>query len=236
MTRILPIVLLICAPLAQAQETPVGLQSDVAAAESTSRLLTISGGQVYLDGELLPDAAPEDLDLRGIEIDFTYDGRFMEPVIMVDGVNYVLEDDKLVPLEDSEREGETVFPVPEQPPIEAVARANAPRTQNAYMQVLSEEDRSLYEKIQRERQIEAGILELKREYDAMEPGEMKDDLAERLREEVAQAFDLRQEIHREELERARRQVEDLDDALIRRADVRDEIIDARMEELIGSEE
>lgn len=234
MIRILPFVVLLALPLAQAQETPVGLEAELAS-ESTNHVLQISEGNVYFDGELLPDAAPEGLDLRGIQLDFTYDERFMEPVVMLDGVSYVLEDKKLVSLQDSRRAGETVYPVAEQPAEGDAARTVASRVPEAYMRELSEEDRSLYEKFQRESEIETTILQLARQIRDTSPGESRDELVEQLREQIAQAFDLRQQIHQEELERARRQLEDANDALIRRADVREEIIDARMEELIGEE-
>lgn len=232
MIRFLPIVVFFLVPsLVQAQETPVGTSSMDLAPETVAHVLQIVEGRVYVDGELLPDAVPEGLDLSGIQFQFAY-GEGVTPVIEVDRVSYVLEDQKLVPLQESGRAGEPVFPVTEEAEG-IVEQAAAPVSQDAYMEELSEEDRALYEKVRRERELEAQAHRVARQIRTMPPGESRDAAEGQLREIVTQAFDLKQEIDSEELVRARRQIEELHEILIRRTEERDAIIDARIEELVG---
>ncbi len=71
-----------------------------------ARSLTIRGGNVYIDGELVPPGElPESLDLDAVDLRFRFSGED-EPMVTINGEMYVLEEHGLRPAS-----GEEVFGV-----------------------------------------------------------------------------------------------------------------------------
>jgi hypothetical protein len=248
-------IVLAAAPPAAAQ-APEG-----SAADATPHLLEIRDGAIWLDGRQLPDSAvPEDLDLAGLSMSVEYSGP-VTPVVEVDGVAYVLQDERLIRFDESARAGSQVYflgeaapaePAAPPPPAATLVREGAEREaaadaagrdrddrrlrragEEAYMQELSATDRALYNQIRREAELDAEAGRLAGEIRGMPAGNEREAGVERLRSVLAEAFDLKQQIREAEIQRAEQQVEDLRSMLRARNARKTMIVEHRLRELLG---
>ena len=211
------------AGLAQAQVPASNTASRDAGAQV--HRLEIHDGAVYHDGVALPEGAlPDELDVDGMSMTFEYSGP-VAPAIGLNGRLYTLEGDRLVELDEAEVDRQAFgFTKPE--PLGRSA------TEQAYMQGLSERDRALYERLVREREMEAEAVRLARELrraDASERTRLRDELRERL----DAMFELKQENRREEVRQVEEVLQALRQRLQEREAMRDKIIQHRMRELTG---
>jgi hypothetical protein len=236
-------------------------QPDEESADMTPHLLEIHSGALWLDGRQLPaSSVPDDLDLTGLSMSVEYSGP-VTPVVEVDGVAYVLQDERLVRFDESSRAGSQVYFLGEAAPAERPAppapaatlvregeEAGASRDElrrdhddvrlrrageAAYMQELSATDRELYDQIRREAELDAEADRLAHEVRSMPAGRDRDAGVERLRGVLAEAFDLKQQIREAEIQRAEAQVEDLRRMLRARHARKAMIIEHRLRELLG---
>ncbi len=200
-----------------------------------SRLFEIRDGGLWMDGQPMPpEAVPSGLDLSGIVWWVELVGP-VTPVVQVDGTWFVLEDERLVPLDESSSADNSVFIMGEElivPSASPEARL-APVVNEAYRRQLSEADQALYRQMEREAQLEQEITGLAYQLRALPPGPQHDALAADLRQRLRTLFDLKQEIRAEELDRAEAEIRELKETLKARAAIGDEIVDHRFRELLG---
>jgi hypothetical protein len=219
--------LVLLAGSVQAQ-TPAGFTASRSADAQIHRL-EILDGAVYHDGEALPAGAlPQGLDIDGMSMSFEYSGP-VAPAIGLNGRIYALDGDRLVELNEEDLD-QQAFALSRPEPVSVSAARQA---EQAYMQGLSERDRVLYERIIREREMEAEALALARTLRQNPNVPNQATLRSQLREKLSAMFELKQENRREEA----RQVEDVLEALRQRLQereaMREEIIQHRMRELTG---
>ena len=276
---VLAVVALALAPLSAVRAQDPETEASAAPADSEAgHTLEIHAGGLWLDGRPLPTSAvPDGLDLRGLEMAVQFSGP-VTPVIEVDRIAYVFENERLVRFEESSRVGDQVYflgepatvpdsrdlsGAPAPAPMEALggtvtaARARplaAPATlgrgadaaadraddeqvrqagEAAYMMELSASDRALYDKIQREADLEAASLRLADQINRTADPDERTRLREQLRTNLEAAFDLKQEIREAEIQRAESQVAELRRMLTNRAARKGQIIEHRMRELVG---
>ena len=214
----------------------VAAQAQPAAAEAAEQhVLEIRDGRMHLDGRALPpENLPDGLDLRGIEMTYSFVGP-VSPVLEIDGVVYVLEGEHFKRLSETERAGVQPYFFPETSQAQGAARASGSDGEEAYLQQLSERDQALYARIQREVELERETLQLAgRVRNTSDPAE-RERLVQRLREKLTEAFELKESIRAEEIDQAEEQLEELRRLLRGRAARKDSIIERRMEELIGEQ-
>ncbi|MEL6616584.1 MAG: hypothetical protein AAFQ43_12650, partial [Bacteroidota bacterium] len=137
-----------------------------------SRMFEIHSGRLWLDGQALPPSAiPEGVDLTGVVMQLELVGPVV-PVLEVDGVPYVLENERLVPFETSAKAGNPVYILGEMAvaPEAAPSDRLQPVVREAYRRELSTEDQALFAKMQTEEQLEAEINALARRARGLPPG------------------------------------------------------------------
>ena len=227
MTRLVLLTgLALLAGLAQAQAPASDVASRAAEPQQIHRL-EIHDGAVFHDGTKLPEGAlPTELDVEGMSMTFEYSGP-VAPAIGLNGRLYTLEGDRLVELDQEEMDRQAfVFAKPQ-----ALGLSAAEQAQQAYMQGLSERDRALYERLVREREMEAEAYRLAQQL-RMNPSNVSA-LRSELREKLDAMFELKQENRREEIRQVEEVLQALRQRLQEREAMRDEIIQHRMRELTG---
>ena len=211
--------LLLLAPFADAQERD-------------GHVLSIQNGALALDGEVLPNAAPPALDLRGIDLEFEFSGP-VTPVISIDGQPYVFENNRLVPFEQSSRVGERIYGLGE-PVADPNALQEAQLVQlgeAAYFQQVAERDQTLYQRIEQERTMEEDALQRADAIRRMPAGPQREAAREELRTLLSDILNLKDANRREELARAQERLDAVRSQLEARSAMHDEIVDARLQAL-----
>lgn len=207
-------------------QVPAG---DVAsrAAEAQIHRLEIHDGAVYHDGARLPEGAlPAELDVDGMSMTFEYSGP-VAPAIGLNGRLYTIDGDRLVELDESDVD-QKAFGVAKP---QSLGLSAAEQAQQAYMQGLSERDRALYERLMREREMEAEAYRLAQRL-RMSPTDAPA-LRSQLRDKLDAMFELKQENRREEIRQVEEVLRALRQRLQEREAMRDDIIQHRLRELIG---
>lgn len=224
------------APLtALAQSVPASAQRGTSATDG--HLLEIRNGAVHLDGAVLHGAAPAGLDLTGLTLALDYSGP-VTPVVEVDGQAYVLEDRRLIRFEESTRAGERIYALGEaQPDPGAVGAMDDDRlalvSQEAYLRELARRDQELYDKMQNEQALERRIDELAQSVRRAPEGPERTRLHGELRARLVDLFALKQQIRREEIDRAQAELDAVRELLDERDAQRDAIVDGRLRGLCG---
>ena len=231
--RLLALALLfaLAAPLAAAQAQPAA-----AGASQEQHVLVIRDGRMLLDGRALPpENLPDGLDLGGIDMTYNFAGP-VSPVLEIDGVVYVLEGEHFKRLSDTERAGVQPYFFPDVPASDAEGQdAPAQASEEAYLRQLSERDRALYNRIQREVDLENETLRLAAGIRSTSNPAERARLVGRLRDKLDEAFELKQQIRAEEIAQAEAQIDELRRLLHERAARKDSIIERRMQELVGGQ-
>lgn len=222
-------------PVAAAQAQP----QSAPASESAEHVLEVRGGRMYLDGRPLPrQNLPNDLDLDGIEMTYTFAGP-VTPVLEIDGVVYVLEEEHLKLLAETERADAQVYFMPTAPPTppspQRAEGAMSEASEGEYLRQLSERDQGLYDRIQREHDLENETLQIAARVRSTSSPAERARLTQRLREKLDASFELKQAIRAEEIEQAEAQLNELRRLLRERAARKDQIIERRIEELTGGQ-
>lgn len=217
-------------------------QSDRADADTGSHELTILEGKVYLDGRPLPpENLPDGLDLTGIppySYSFTWP---LKPVLEIDGVVYVLQDEQLRILAETDLADSQVYFLGE-PDLERAAAPPPPEmsepqlarmSEAAYLQQLSSRDRSLYDQIRTEQALERETLRLALQIKRSTNEDERSRLEGALRRMLDESFELKQGIRADEIEQAEAQIIELRRLLGERQARKAQIIERRVRELIG---
>ena len=199
----------------------------------------VVGGEVHLDGRHLRDAVPASLDLSGLATGVLEFSGPVAPVLRVDGRAYVLENERLVPLDESSRAGQGVYILGDlgadpQNLASLPEDRMTPIVEAAYMRDVEEADGSLYSKMRTEQSMEADALALTQRLRRLPAGSgERDRLREELRGLLSDVLTLKHEIRREELDLAQRRLDAARSALDERADNHDAIVTRRLRELVG---
>lgn len=225
-------------PLALAPGRAAAQSQPAADADTQEHVLEIRDGRMFLDGRALPAGnLPEGLDLAGIP---GYTINFVGPVVPVleiDGVVYVLDGEHFKRLSETERADDRVFFIPSESALPAEP-ADAPLMEageEAYLRQLSTRDRSLYEQIEREQALEHETLRLAARIRAAQDAAERARLVQALRAQLDASFELKQAIRGGEIAQAEAQIEELRRLLHERAERKDQIIERRIQELVGSQ-
>lgn len=205
--------------------------------------LEIRDGVVYHDGVALPPSAvPDGVNLHGFPpaaMDYSGDAI---PVIEVDGRVLAFKDNRLVEVEDvvgGSRKSQA-YAIWQTRALTPTAEANVPReevaaknAEQAYMESLSERDRALYERLVRERDMENEALRLAQRYHRTQDEAEREALRSQLRDKLGAMFDLKQENRQEEVRQMEEALDALRSRISERAEMRERIVEYRLNELIG---
>ncbi len=207
--------------------------------EEVVHTFELRDGQIYLDGQRLPDAVPAGMDLSGFEMaPLEYSGP-LAPVLEIDGEAYVLEHEKLVPLAESSRPGRGVYIMGDVaqtgPPGAMPEEAVSPIVEAAYMRDVASRDEALYDRMQ-----EAGAMQdeadvLAAQVRDLPAGPERQRLRGQLRDLLSDLLDLHHEIRESELSVAAQRLEAARRELADRRAHHDDIVDVRLRELVGGD-
>lgn len=191
--------------------------------------LEIRDGAIFHDGVALPAAAlPPGLNLRGVPPMFMDYSGDVTPAIEIDGRVFALDRNRLVEIE-AKAEGD-------RPQAFALTQAKPPSladAEAAYLETLSASDRALYERLMREREMEAETHRLAQRYRLATTDAERTAVRAELRDRLGAMFDLKQQNRREEIRQMETALDTLVARLQQRAAMRDRIVEYRLNELIG---
>jgi len=196
----------------------------VASAQQT-RTLSIQDGTVYVDGEPLSDEqVPDGLELDGVTAQYHFVG-VRRPVVELNGRLFAIGD-RLVPVEESEDpQSQTAGTVSE-------TERESASAYEEYLRDVQQSSRELYDRLQRERRLEKNAQSLARVIRTMAEGDERRARVDSLRDLLNRLFELKQENHRRESEHLQRQMQELRRRLQGREEMREEMIESRLEQLV----
>ncbi|PEN14190.1 hypothetical protein CRI94_03885 [Longibacter salinarum] len=230
-----------------------------ASAQTQTRTLTIHNNTVYVDGNpISKDQLPSSLDVSGVEAQYRFLG-IRKPVVEINGSLYAVTN-TLEPVSEDEvrrqSDASVILQRPQmQSPASGLAQASTAQGRNRttaeknvsrradnmevarqeYLQEMQRRSQELYEKLMRERRMELESREIARTIRLLPDGPERDAQIDTLRATLNRIFDLKQDNRRREIEQLQRQIDELQRRLEKREDMRDEMIQRRLEELIGEE-
>ncbi|MCS3698985.1 hypothetical protein GGQ20_000277 [Salinibacter ruber] len=218
-----------------------GLLLPAASAQQT-HTLNIRDGTVYVDGQpLSADQLPDSLDLRGVRANYRFVG-IQRPVVELKGRLFVVQDG-LRPITEEEVRRQRASVVlgsgggqaRASSSPDGVEAASAPEASHRqYLDAVQRSSRELYERLQRERQMEQNARNLARTIRLLPEGAERRAQIDTLRAMLEDIFAVKQENRRREIERLQRQICELQENLQRRAQMRDRMIDRHLRQLIDS--
>lgn len=198
----------------------------------------IRNGEVYVDGQMVPDAIPAHLNLEGVGTNMIEIVGDVVPVLEVDGAPYVFENRKLVPLAESSRATQgNLYVMPEirfDVSISQVDRMT-PVVEGTYLRDVAARDQALYTRMQREQRMEIEAFSLADQIRTTAEGARRDSLTGELRGLLSELLSLKQEILHEEIQFVAARLDALRARLEEREDRHDEIVDHRLRQLVGEE-
>ncbi len=213
-----------------------------AAAQTDGHTLTIQDGRVFVDGQPVPPAdLPPALDLSGyagVTAQYRYAG-IAAPVVEIGGALYALRDGRLVPVDADTLAARPTSMIMQSArraaPTEA-AEARFPAREEAHQAYLREVQRhshGLYERLMHERRMELESYALARRIRRLPQGSpARAAKLDSLRDTLEEIFALKQENRRREIEQLDRQLQELQRRLKQRQDMREAMIDQRLDQLI----
>lgn len=201
--------------------------------------LSIRNGTIYVDGkQLASNQIPSDLDLEGVTAQYQFVG-IQQPVIELNGRLFAVKDG-LTPVSEEEVNGEESSVIlqeihAEQPAASARSAQNDRNSQENYLNEVQKANRELYEKLVQERRMESQAQDLARII-RMLPENSSERAAkiDSLHALLNQIFDLKQQNRRREIERLQREIEEVQRNLKKRTQLREQMIERRLSQLVGS--
>lgn len=206
-----------------------------------TRTLTIRDGTIFVDGQQLSnDQVPSDLDLEGVTAQYQFVG-IQQPVIEFNGRLFAIKNG-LKQVSEEEVNGQTSSVILQEisaRPTAARSQASNPDLdpQRQYLNDVQKANRQLYERLVRERTMEQKAQDLARVIHML-PEDSRDRRAktDTLQALLNDIFELKQENRRREIERLQRQIQEVQRGLQKRRQMRDRMIEHRLQELLGSSE
>ena len=223
-------------------------------AQTETRTLTIHNNTVYVDGNAIgADELPSSLDVSGIEAQYRFLG-IRKPVVEINGSLYAVTS-TLEPVSEDEvrrqNDASVILQRPQRSAQSGVSAASQSQTRSAdrststaggmetahqeYMQEMRRRSQELYEKLMRERRMEMESREIAKTIRLLPDGPERETQIDTLRATLNRIFDLKQDNRRHEIAQLQRQIDELQRRLEQREEMRDEMIQRRLEELIGEE-
>jgi hypothetical protein len=233
MTRLL-LTLGLAGALAAALAAPALAQRPPSDAEV--HRLEIRDGALFHDGAPLPATAlPAGVDLTGVPAMYMDYSGDVTPAIEIDGRVFAFTGGRLVEVEAAAEPGRAQAFALSQPRPVSFAEADDRRrdAEAAYLETLSESDRALYERLMREREMEAETLHLAQRYRLAPTDAERATVRAELRSRLSAMFDLKQENRREEIRQMEVVLDTLRERLRERAAMRERIVEYRLNELVG---
>lgn len=215
----------------------LSLAATSAGAQPDTHTFQVVDGEVYLDGLRIPDAAPDGLDLTGLDSEILrFQGPTL-PVIEVNGQVYVLENERLVPFDESSRAGQGVYMLYQgTETLAGLPEAQTmPIVEEAYMREVAERNETLYQQLRTEQRMEREALALANRIRTLSSGPERTRLREELRGRLSDLLTLKHRIRREEIDLAQARLAGLQDQLDEREDQHDAIVEGRLRQLCGEE-
>lgn len=217
-------------------------------AQAQSRTLTIRDGEVYIDGQRIPaEQLPPSLDVSGLNAQYSFSG-IARPVVELDGALYAIGDSlRPVPADEVQSQGSLVFfrdsfrnrqnrqMSPSQQGLQeasSLKRAQEQSARHQYLEAIQRQSEQLYNRLMREHQMERETHELAQRIRLLSEGPERQRKLDSLRATLNDIFDLKQENRRREIEQLKTQLAKLQDNLEKRENMREQMIDQRMQELI----
>lgn len=198
----------------------------------------VRAGEVYLDGRVLPGAVPEGLDLSERDTAPLEFSGPITPVLEVKGQAYVLENGRLVLMSESSRADRGVYILGDASPDEMAEMPQEqmePIVEEAYMRDVASRDVALFDRMQRGRLMERDVAALAGRVRAAAAGSERRSLRRQLRGLLSDLLALKHEIRAEEIAVATQRLDGAREALTYREGHHDEIVDGRLDELVGPE-
>lgn len=225
-----------------------GLLVSAPVAAQNARTLDIHDGRVYIDGRAVPqDQLPASLDLSGIEARYHFVG-IQRPVVEIGNQLFAVNESLELVSEDEVRDQNASVILggtsrqrglaPARASGRAERSASDRRTdiqaaQQEYLREIQQRHRSLYERLMRERQMEAETHQLARVIRLLPDGPERTSQIDTLRATLNEIFDLKQENRRREIEALQQQIMELQRDLKQREDMREAMIERRIQQLVG---
>lgn len=208
------------------------------AAAQQVRTLNIQDGTVYVDGRpLSEDQLPDGLNVRGMNAQYRFLG-IQRPVVELNGRLFAVEENRLRPVTEEEVQEENASVIlrserPHSPPPRAAP--DSPETgYRQYLTDVQRTSRELYERLVRERRMERDARELARTIRLLPEGRDRQARLDTLRTLLDRIFELKQENRRREIKHLQRQIRELQESIQKREQVRDLMIERRLQQLIES--
>ena len=199
----------------------------------TVRTFEVIDGQVHLDGRLLPDALPRGMDLGDQSVGpMEFSGPIV-PVLEIDGQAFVLEGERLVPMAESSHAGGLYVTSSSQAVAAMPQERMMPIVEAAYLRDVAASDAELYDRMRREMTMEQEVERRVARIRATEPGPARRGLVRDLRGLLSDLLALKHEIRAQEIEIAAQRLDAARAGLVERQSHHDEIIDRRLQELVG---
>lgn len=208
------------------------------AAAQTTRTLDIRDGKIYVDGRrLTDDQIPPGLSLDGVTAHYQFVG-IQRPVVELAGRLVALADSGLTPVTGSEVQAADASVVLQGGTARAgTAPPAAEGEQSAHQQYLhdmQQSSRKLYERLQHEQHMEGRVQDLARVIRMLPEGDARRQAkVDTLRAMLGRLFELKQENHRREIKRLQREIQELQRRLRKREEMRQAMIEHRLQQLIG---
>lgn len=224
-----------------------GMLVPVVSAQQT-RTLNIQDGTVYVDGRpLSADQLPDGLDLQDVSAQYRFVG-IRRPVVELNGRLFAVEEGLTPVTEEEVREergsvvlhdGPSRSPSPQKAASPArtsgEGRSIRPEADHReYLEAVQRSSRELYERLQRERQMEQNAQALARTVRLLPEGPKRRAKIDTLRALLEDIFEVKQENRRREMKRLQRQMRKLKKNLRKREQMRDRMIDRHLRQLIDS--
>lgn len=214
-----------------------GVLAPMAPAQQT-RTLTIRDGTIYVDGQKLStDQVPSDLDLNGVTAQYQFVG-IQRPVIELNGRLFAIRNGlKKVSEEEVNGKKSSVIlqEISARPSAAQASSAEQVDPQRQYLNDVQKANRALYKRLVRERTMEqkannlAHVIRMMPKHSAERRAK-----TDTLRALLNDIFELKQENRRREIDRLEREIQKLQRSLQKRRQMRDRMIQYRLNELIGA--
>ncbi len=203
------------------------------AAGQDDRTLTIRDGTVYVDGQQLStEQMPDGLDLSGVTARYQFRG-VQQPVIELNGRLFTVENG-LKPMSADEVARGSTSVLRRETAAPAAARASD-NPHRQYLDDVQEANRELYERLVRERKMERKAQTMAQSIRSLSESDGEHQKkVDSLRTLLNDIFELKQDNRRLEVERLQRDIQELQRRLRKRKEMRTEMIDRRLDQLLGA--
>ena len=203
-----------------------------------NRTLTIRDGTIYVDGQKLSaNQVPSDLDLDGVTAQYQFVG-IQRPVIELNGRLFAIRNGLKKVSEDEVNGQQSSVILQEISARPSAARSKAGSDadpQRQYLNDVQKANRTLYERLVRERTMEQKAQNLAHMIRMMpERSAERQARTDSLRTLLNDIFELKQENRRREIDRLEREIQELQRSLQKRRQMRERMIQYRLNELIGA--